>query len=344
MIEEARDKNKEIWILFQDMKKAFDSVSLDMLDKALNRIKLPNNTRKFLLSLFHARKIKVITNYGLTQEFTAEDGLDQGEVVSPLLWRIFYDPLLCEIQDKEKLGYKMNVNWPINLSSNKTQEVSWRQGVLAYADDTTWIAKSKEELQRIIRISDEFYELNDIEINGKKSELLVINPCLTGSKGDKESAIIVGKNKDVVLAKRGTEVIRHLGVWLSEKGGNEYNTKVITGEISKMCKAIKFKRASVSQLVYLNNSVLLPSIEYRLQTSFLSKQKCEQIQRPIWITIKNKMELARSAANSLCSHNGLIGLRSIWQNQIVHHYTELILRLNQENEVGTTTHLHLKDA
>ena len=52
MIEEARDKNKEIWILFQDMKKAFDSVSLDMLDKALRRIKFLSNTRKFLLSLF----------------------------------------------------------------------------------------------------------------------------------------------------------------------------------------------------------------------------------------------------------------------------------------------------
>ena len=124
IIEEARDKNKEMWILFQDMKKAFDSVSLDMLDKVLNRIKLPNNIRKFLLSLFHARKIKVITNYRLTQEFTTEDGLDQGEVVSPLLWRIFYNPLLCEIQDKENLRYKMNVNWPTNLSSNKTQEVS----------------------------------------------------------------------------------------------------------------------------------------------------------------------------------------------------------------------------
>ena len=106
------------------MKKAFDSVSLDMLDKALNRIKLPNNTRKFLLSLLHARKIKVITNYGLTQEFTAEDGLDQGEVVSPLLWRIFYNPLLCEIQDKEKLGYKISVNWPTKLSSKKIQELS----------------------------------------------------------------------------------------------------------------------------------------------------------------------------------------------------------------------------
>ena len=135
---------------------------------------------------------------------------------------------------------------------------------MAYADDTTWVAKSKEELSQIIKISDEFYELNDIEINGKKSELLVINPYQTKHQKDKEISIEVGKNKDIVYAKRGSEAIRHHGVWLSEKGKNKYSAKVIARKITKICKAIKFKRVSVSQLVYLNNNVLLPSIEYRL--------------------------------------------------------------------------------
>ena len=85
IIEEAREKNNEIWILFQDMKKVFDSVSLVMLEKTLKRIKLPEIIRTFLLNLFNARRIKIITSYSLIQEFIAEDGLDQGEVVSPLL-------------------------------------------------------------------------------------------------------------------------------------------------------------------------------------------------------------------------------------------------------------------
>src|SRR5205823_13284322 len=76
LIEEAREKNKEIWILFQDMKKAFDSVSLKILEKALERIKLPTYTKKFLLNLFNSRRIRVITSFGLIQEFTAENGLN----------------------------------------------------------------------------------------------------------------------------------------------------------------------------------------------------------------------------------------------------------------------------
>src|SRR5437868_11757887 len=73
ILEDARQKNNELWVLFQDMRKVFDSVGLDMLRKSLERIKLPKNSTSFILSLFEKRKIKVITNYGLTSEFEAKD-------------------------------------------------------------------------------------------------------------------------------------------------------------------------------------------------------------------------------------------------------------------------------
>src|SRR5437868_12624548 len=88
----------------------------------------------------------------------------------------------------------------------------------------------------------------------------------------------------------------------------------------------------------------MPSIEYRLQTSFLSKASCKRIQRPIWTLIKNKMGLAKSAPNSMCSHVKILGLRTIWQNQLAHHITELTMRLNKQNEVGLTTRLRVKEA
>jgi len=47
-----------------------------MLEKVLERIKIPVSIKKFLLNLFNSRRIKVITSFGLTQKFIAEDGLD----------------------------------------------------------------------------------------------------------------------------------------------------------------------------------------------------------------------------------------------------------------------------
>ncbi|RHZ45286.1 hypothetical protein Glove_682g5 [Diversispora epigaea] len=63
-------------------------------------------------------KLCIITDYRLTNEIIAGDKIDQGEIISPLLWRIFYNPLLCKINNNN--------------------------------NDTTWIASSKNDFQAIL--------------------------------------------------------------------------------------------------------------------------------------------------------------------------------------------------
>jgi hypothetical protein len=105
--EDARENKKELWILFQNTAKAYDTISLEMLKRSLLRIKTPEKIIELILEPFRDRQIQIITDCGLTQTITAEDGIDQGETISPLLWRIFYDPLLCKIQENKNLGYTM---------------------------------------------------------------------------------------------------------------------------------------------------------------------------------------------------------------------------------------------
>ena len=109
--EDARENNKELWILFQDTAKAFDTVNLEMLSKAMKRIKIPNKAITLIIDLFKDRQLSIILADGLTNPITAGDGLDQGETISPLLWRIFYDPLMCKIQDNKDLGYNTECTW-----------------------------------------------------------------------------------------------------------------------------------------------------------------------------------------------------------------------------------------
>ena len=85
IIEEAKEKNKELWILLQDMKKAFDSVSLESLKLALQRVKIPTKLIKYILNLFHRRQLKIITAHGLTEEIVTGDRIDQDEVISSLI-------------------------------------------------------------------------------------------------------------------------------------------------------------------------------------------------------------------------------------------------------------------
>src|SRR5947207_9991509 len=100
------------------MSKAFDSIGMVPLRQALTIIRLPPLAIDFIINLFQHRKMKVITKYGLSDELQAIDGIDQGEIIFPLIWHIFYNSLLCRIMDDESLGYIMSVTWLTDLHDN----------------------------------------------------------------------------------------------------------------------------------------------------------------------------------------------------------------------------------
>ena len=77
LMEDAKESNKELWLVFQDMKKAFNSVSLKGLKKAMLRIKVPEITIELILNLFQDRQSKIITHWGHTDAFSINDGIEQ---------------------------------------------------------------------------------------------------------------------------------------------------------------------------------------------------------------------------------------------------------------------------
>src|SRR6266542_7061363 len=116
IIEDAKEHHKPIWILLQNLSKAYVRVDLDILRKAMKRLKIPTSCINFILDFFIGRKNAVITKGGLSDLYDVKIGIDQGEVISPLLWCIYFDPLLCAIQDLKK-GYTMTHQWMSNVST-----------------------------------------------------------------------------------------------------------------------------------------------------------------------------------------------------------------------------------
>jgi hypothetical protein len=85
IMEHTRENKKELWIAFQDMAKAFDSVEIIPLRHALARIRLPPRLIDFIINLFEHCKCSIIIAYGLSQVLEAGDRIDQRESISPLI-------------------------------------------------------------------------------------------------------------------------------------------------------------------------------------------------------------------------------------------------------------------
>jgi hypothetical protein len=85
ILEDAKENNKELWVMFQDLFKAYDHVDRDMLFKAMKRIKIPDIIIKLIINLFENSRKSVIGHYGVTDFYEIIIGIDQGEVISPLL-------------------------------------------------------------------------------------------------------------------------------------------------------------------------------------------------------------------------------------------------------------------
>ena len=58
------------------MAKAFDSVGMYSLKKAMERLALPPPFIELIKDTFDQRMISVITAHGITEAFTAGDGID----------------------------------------------------------------------------------------------------------------------------------------------------------------------------------------------------------------------------------------------------------------------------
>ncbi|KAG9298626.1 hypothetical protein G9A89_012694 [Geosiphon pyriformis] len=74
-----------------------------------------------LVETIHNDRVnRVMTDFGLTDGYQIHDGLNQGEVFSPLLWCIFYDPFLCEVKRQESVcGYRLDSHFVANTGLSK---------------------------------------------------------------------------------------------------------------------------------------------------------------------------------------------------------------------------------
>ena len=131
-MEKAREFQKNIYFCFIDYAKAFDYVDYNKLWKILQEMGILDHFTCLLRNLYAGQEATVRTGHGTIDWFQIRKGVHHGCILSPCLFNLYAEYIMRNAGlDKAQPGIKIagrNVN------------------NLRYADDTTLMAESGEEL------------------------------------------------------------------------------------------------------------------------------------------------------------------------------------------------------
>ena len=136
IIEKASEFQKNIYFCFIGYAKAFDCVDHNKLWKILQEMGVPDHLIYLLRNLYAGQEETVRTGHGKTDWFQIGKGVHEGCILSPCLFNLYAEYIirnagLNEAQAGIKIA-RRNIN------------------NLRYADDTTLMAESEEELKRLL--------------------------------------------------------------------------------------------------------------------------------------------------------------------------------------------------
>ena len=111
-----------------------------------------------------------------------------------------------------------------------------------------------------------------------------------------------------------------------------------------MANLLNRKKILIEHIKYINNVVVLPRAEYKLNMVMLSKHECDKLHQPVIRIAKWKAELASTASNTIPLQKDIWGINSLWQQHTEHMISEWVIRINNPNLVGDLTRMRLRDA
>ena len=131
-----RVPEKNIYFCFLDYAKAFDCVDHNKLWKILKEMGIPDYLTYLLRNLHAGQEATVRTGHGTTDWFQIGKEVLQGCILSPCLFNLYAEYIMWNARlDKAQARIKISRR---NINN------------LRYADDTTLMAESEEELKNLL--------------------------------------------------------------------------------------------------------------------------------------------------------------------------------------------------
>ena len=159
-MEKARQFQKNIYFCF--IAQAFDCVDHNKLWKILKETGIPDHLICLLRNLYAGQEATVGTGHGPIHWFRIGKGVRQGCILSPCLFNFYAEYIMRNAGlDEAQAGIKIAGR---NINN------------LRYADDTTFMAESEEELKSLLMKVKEESEKVGLKLNIQKTKIMATGP------------------------------------------------------------------------------------------------------------------------------------------------------------------------
>ena len=161
-MEKVREFQKNIYFCFIDYANAFDCVVLNKLWKIFQEMGIPDHLTCLLRNLYAGQEATVRTGHGTTDLVQIGKGVCQGCKLSPCLFNLYAENIMRNAGlDEAQAG--------INIARRNINN-------LRYADDTTLMAESEEELKSLLMKVKEESEKVGLKLNIQKTKITASSP------------------------------------------------------------------------------------------------------------------------------------------------------------------------
>ena len=285
MIDEAGKSKRSALLIAIDFRKAFDSINHSFIDTCLDTLNFGPSFRSWVKLFFNNRETYLLMHGYMEEKILLEQGVPQGDILSPLIFNIVVEFLLL------KIGYSHKITGVVLPGGEARAE--------AYADDTTiGIQRSEENLRNLVDIIKGFTKLSGLHANLDKTHVMPIGP-----NSDPEQVLCPE------LGLSWTSSFKLLGLEISsDLSFLNQNLEKKLLQVESLIKKWERRNLTTPGRVSIAKSVLLAQLVYPMQTLDLEDDTIKKIENLLYGYIKGKTKRNWLSKEIICTPTSKGGL------------------------------------
>jgi retron-type reverse transcriptase len=239
--------------LFIDFKKAYDSIRREALYNILIEFGMPRKLVVIIKMCLNETYSKVREGKNLSDKFTIENGLKQGDALSPLLFNFALEYSIRRVQENQE-----------GLILNGTHQL------LAYADYVNIVGENIDTIQRNTKALLDTSKEVGLEVNPKKTKYMLVSRC---QKAGQRQSIKIGNMSFESVAK-----FKYLGTLTDQNYiHEEIKSRLNSGNACyhSVQSLLSSRLLSMNVKVKIYKTIILPVVLYGCETwSLTLREEC----------------------------------------------------------------------